>query len=150
MISGTFEVPINNGAAWPSPEPSASSSDQRLASRRPGPGIKHFIGFQKLCRRARSLAAVPPLSDTRPEDFHTPPIELFVLPGSTRKGKQESLNTADFLINATFAGDRQTRPEKSVRREMGRLCWRWGRGWKMLPQTRRAFGSGGPAWALHT
>lgn len=47
VISRTFEVPINNRAAWPTPEPSASSSDQRLASRRPQPWYKALYWIPK-------------------------------------------------------------------------------------------------------
>lgn len=112
VISGTFEVPINNRAAWPAPEPSASSSDQRLASRRPQPWNKALYWIPKAGRAGPVLSLTAgPSSDTRPEDFHTQPIELFVLPGSTRKRKQESLNIADFLINTTFRGNQQPRPD---------------------------------------
>lgn len=96
VISGTFEVPINNGAAWPAPAPSASRSDQRLASRRPRPwktALYWIWKAEQASRRSpRRSPQVPPSSDARPEDFHT---QLLVLPGSTGKSEPGPRFTQD-------------------------------------------------------
>lgn len=96
VISGTFEVPINNGAAWPAPAPSASRSDHRLASRRPRPWktARYWIwkAEQASRRSPRRSPQVPPSSDARPEDFHT---QLLVLPGSTGKSEPGPRFTQD-------------------------------------------------------
>lgn len=86
VISGTFEVPINSGAARPALKPSASSSDQRLASRRGRPWNQARYWIPKAVQASwRPLSgSPPPPSDARSEGFHTKPIERFVLPGTSR------------------------------------------------------------------
>lgn len=99
VISGTFEVPINNGPAWPAPEPSASSSDQRLASCRPRPWNKAPYWIPE-------AAAPSPPSLPR----QTPGLKTFTRSPSScllSQDPQESPSAAHFLISSTLAGNQQ-------------------------------------------
>lgn len=104
MISGTFEVPINNRAAWPAPEPLSFQFRSKISLTSARPWNKALYWIPKAVQASRRSHRRPALVRRQARRLSHAAHRAVCSPRILE-------SAAHFLINSAFAGNQQAGPD---------------------------------------